>query len=72
MCVFIDGVLSILWLSISKGLSKAIRMCKANCNTKIVETVWDYAKAMLGLWYSVVGYTRSRLYWEMEAMDWEK
>ena len=70
--VFINRVLFILWLSISRGLGKAIRICEINCDTKIVETVQDYAEAMLGLWYGVVSYAGSQLYWETKAMDWEK
>ena len=53
-------------------LGEAMRICEADYDTEIVETVWDYAEAMLGLWYGVVGYAGSRLYWEMETMDWEK
>ena len=54
MRVFFDGVLSMLWLFISKGLGKAMRICEADCDIKIVKTVWDYAEAILGLWYNIV------------------
>ena len=56
----------------SRDLGEVIKICEADCDTEIVETVWDYAEAMLRLWYGVVGYAGSRLYWETEAMDWEK
>ena len=55
-----------------RDLSEAIKIYEANCDIEIIEIVWDCAEAMLRLWYGVVGYARSRLYWEMEAMDWEK
>ena len=41
-----------------------MKICKADYNTKIIETVWDYAEAMLRLWYGVVSHARSQLYWE--------
>ena len=41
-------------MSILRGLGKAIRIYEADCDTKIVKTVWDYAEVMLGLWYGVV------------------
>ena len=31
-----------------------MRIYKADCDAKIVKTVWDYAKAILGLWYGIV------------------
>ena len=52
--VFIDGVLFMLWSSISRGLGEAIRICEANYDVKIIKTVWDYAKAILRLWYGIV------------------
>ena len=52
--VFVDRVLFILWLSISRDLGEAMRICKADCDTGIIKTVWDYAEAMLRLWYSIV------------------
>ena len=52
--VFIDGVLSMLWSSISRDLGEAMKICEVDCDAEIVETVWDYAEAMLGLWYGVV------------------
>ena len=61
-----------LWSSILRGLGQAIRICEADCDAKIIKIVQDYAEAMLGLWYNVVGYAKSQLYWEMEAMDQEK
>ena len=47
--VFVDKVLFILWSSISKVLGEAMRIYKADCDTKIIKTVWDYTKAILGL-----------------------
>ena len=64
--VFSGGVLFILWLFILRDLGKAMRIYKADCDTKIVKIVWDYAEAMLGLWYSVVwdyAGTIVRYYW---------
>jgi len=47
--VFIVGVLSILWLFILRDLGKIIKIYKAGCDTKIIETIWDYAEAILRL-----------------------
>ena len=52
--VFADGVLFILWSPISRELGEAIKIYKIDCDTEIIETVWDYAEAMLRLWYNVV------------------
>ena len=54
MRVFVDEVLCMLWLSILRGLGEAIRICKVDYDINIVEIVWDYAEAMLGLWYSII------------------
>ena len=43
-----------------------MRIYKADCDTKIIKTVWDYTEAMLGLWYGVVwdyAETVIRCYW---------
>ena len=37
-----------------RDLNEAIKIYKADCDTKIIETVWDYTEAMLRLWYSIV------------------
>ena len=37
-----------------RDLGKAIKICKADCDIKIIETVWDCAEAMLRLWYGIV------------------
>ena len=43
-----------LWLSISRGLGEAMKICEVDCDTEIVKTVWDYAEAMPRLCYGVV------------------
>ena len=52
MCVFIDEILSMLWLSILGDLGKAMKIYEAGCGIKIFKTVWDYVETMLRLWYS--------------------
>ena len=37
-----------------RNLSKTIKICEADCDIEIIETVWDCAEAMLRLWYGVV------------------
>ena len=51
-----------LWSFILRDLSKIIKIYKAGCNTEIIETVWDYAEAILRLWCGVVGRAGSQLH----------
>ena len=37
-----------------RDLGEAIKICEADCDIKIIKTVWDCAEAMLRLWYGVV------------------
>ena len=60
--VFVVKILSILWLFILKDLGKIIKICEADCGTKIIKIVWDYAEAILGLWYCIVSRAKLRLY----------
>ena len=37
-----------------RDLGKAMRIYETDCDTKIIEIVWDYVGAMLRLWYGIV------------------
>jgi len=73
--VFVDGVLSIFWSSISRGLGRAIEICRADCDTEIIETVWDYAGTVLRLCWdcdTVLSAPGRDYAGKTGTMDWEK
>jgi len=43
-------------------LSRIMLRLYWDCSTEIIKIVWDYAEAMLGLWYYIVGCAGLRLY----------
>ena len=52
-------------------MGEAIKIYKTNYDIKIVEIIWDYAKAMLRVWYGVIwDYAETMVwcYWLYQVM----